>query len=383
MKSKGNLIFCIAFSIYLTTMIFTASMFGNMQVFSLILKLTRCGAYVLLLWKIIIETRYASGQMIRYALGAVGVLIVYNYSRYTWVVFLFLFLIACADVHFQDILKTYLWTNGIGIAIVAISSVLELIPARNSITEERQRYAIGFDYVTTGANFWMYWVLAYICFRKKKITLVEVAILEGITWIFYVLTDTKNAFAITTLAIIAALFLKVWNGRFGKGLFVFLIKDITILGTCLMGGLVYLYDKSEFVSTTVNELLTNRLSLSYEGVQNYGIHLFGRAIEWIGGTVYYDTETDFGSYNYVDSSYIQILLSYGIIFLIVLLIGYHLLGKRIVEQQEWYLGLVIVLSAAHSMFDPQLLWLQYDVFVLCLGYLFITGRDRQMQYLFG
>ena len=34
MKSKGNIIFCIAFSIYLATMIFTASMFGNMQVFS-------------------------------------------------------------------------------------------------------------------------------------------------------------------------------------------------------------------------------------------------------------------------------------------------------------------------------------------------------------
>ena len=101
-----------------------------------------------------------------------------------------------------------------------------------------------------------------------------------------------------------------------------------------MGGLVYLYDKNEFVSKTVNDLLTGRLSLSYEGIQNYGIHLFGQAIEWVGGTVYYDTETDFSSYNYVDSSYIQ------------------------------------------------LLWLQYDVFILCLGYLFITDKDRQMQYLF-
>lgn len=229
----------------------------------------------------------------------------------------------------------------------------------------------------------MYWVLAYICFRKKKMTLVEAVILEGITWLFYALTDTKNAFAITTLAIIVALFLKVWNGQFGKGMFAFLIKNITILGTCLMGGLVYLYDKNEFVSKTVNDLLTGRLSLSYEGIQNYGIHLFGQAIEWVGGTVYYDTETDFSSYNYVDSSYIQILLSYGIIFLIVLLImGYICLEKESWNDQEWYLGLVIVLSAVHSMFDPQLLWLQYDVFILCLGYLFITDKDRQMQYLF-
>ena len=382
LKSKGNIIFCIAFSVYLATMIFTASMFGNMQVFSLVLKLARCGAYVLLLWKIVMENQYSSGQIVRYGIGAVGVLIVYYYSRYTWVVFLFLFCVTCADVYFRDVLKTYLWTNGIGITIVLFSNLIELIPARDSITEERYRHALGFDFVTTGANYWMYWVLAYICFRKKKMTLVEAVILEGITWLFYALTDTKNAFAITTLAIIVALFLKVWNGQFGKGMFAFLIKNITILGTCLMGGLVYLYDKNEFVSKTVNDLLTGRLSLSYEGIQNYGIHLFGQAIEWVGGTVYYDTETDFSSYNYVDSCYIHILLSYGIIFLIVLLIGYHLLGKRIVERQEWYLGLVIVLSAVHSMFDPQLLWLQYDVFILCLGYLFITDKDRQMQYLF-
>ena len=243
MKSKGNIIFCIAFSIYLATMIFTASMFGNMQVFSFVLKLARCGAYVLLLWKIVMENQYSSGQIVRYGIGAVGVLIVYYYSRYTWVVFLFLFLLACADVCFQDILRTYLWTNGIGIAIVAMSSVWELIPARNSITEERQRYAIGFDYVTTGANYWMYWVLAYICFRKKKITLVEAVILEAITWLFYVLTDTKNAFAIATLAIIAALFLKVWNGRLGRDIFTFFIKNMTILGTCLMGGLIYFFEK--------------------------------------------------------------------------------------------------------------------------------------------
>ena len=92
MKSKGNIIFCIAFSVYLATMIFTASMFGNMQVFSLVLKLARCGAYVLLLWKIVMENQYSSGQIVRYGIGAVGVLIVYYYSRYTWVVFLFLFL---------------------------------------------------------------------------------------------------------------------------------------------------------------------------------------------------------------------------------------------------------------------------------------------------
>ena len=123
-----------------------------------------------------------------------------------------------------------------------------------------------------------------------------------------------------------------------------------------------------------------RLFLGKNAIDTYDIHLFETTgVKFIG---YGGTTESVYSYNYVDSSYIQILLSYGIIFLIVLLIGYRLLGKEIVQQQQWYFGLVIVLSAAHSMFDPQLLWLQYNVFVLCLGYLFVMDRDRQMQYLF-
>lgn len=380
-ENRGTILFCIALTIYLASMIFDASMFGIMTICSVFLKIAKYGAYALMLWKIIMDTEFSSRQIGRYLLCAVEILLVYYCTGNKNLIFLFLIIIAVSDVCFSKILKTYIWTNGLCIGTVMLFRAFELIPARNNFTEVRSRYALGFDFVTTGANFWMYLVLAYICYRGKKITWMEAAILETITYVFFAFTDTKNAFAITTLTIVMALILKIWNEQFGRKIFSFFIKYITLIGTLLISTLVFFFDKSTFVSETINGLLTNRVQLSYDAVQKYGIRLFGQAINWVGGAIYFEKE--YVDYNYVDSSYMQILLSYGIVLLTVIIVGYYLLGRMIVKEKAWYLGLVIILSAVHSTFDPQLMWIQYNVCFLTLGYLFIPDKEKRRQYLFG
>lgn len=380
-KNRSTILFCIAFSLYLTTMIFSASMFGIMNIGSMLIKLIKYIGYVLMLWKIISESRFSSDQVIRYIGIVIIILTIYQCTGNKSLIYLCLFVIAVADVYFSEILKTYLWTNGICMVAIILCRFLMLIPARDEFSETRSRYALGFDFVTTGANYWMYLVLAYVCYRKKKLTLAEAVILEIITYVFFAFTDTKNAFAITTLAIVMALILKVWNEQFGRQIFSFFIKYITLIGTLLISALIFFFDKSTFVSETINDLLTNRIQLSYDAVQKYGIKLFGQAINWVGGAIYFEKE--YVDYNYVDSSYMQIMLSYGIVLLTAIIVGYYLIGRMIVKEKAWYLGLVIILSAVHSTFDPQLMWIQYNVYFLTLGYLFIPDKEKRRQYLFG
>lgn len=380
-KNRSTILFCIAFSLYLTTMIFSASMFGIMNIGSMLIKLIKYIGYALMLWKIISESRFSSDQVIRYIGIVIIILTIYQCTGNKSLIYLCLFVIAVADVYFSEILKTYLWTNGICMVAIILCRFLMLIPARDEFSETRSRYALGFDFVTTGANYWMYLVLAYVCYRKKKLTLAEAVILEIITYVFFAFTDTKNAFAITTLAIVMALILKVWNEQFGRQIFSFFIKYITLIGTLLISALIFFFDKSTFVSETINDLLTNRIQLSYDAVQKYGIKLFGQAINWVGGAIYFEKE--YVDYNYVDSSYMQIMLSYGIVLLTAIIVGYYLIGRMIVKEKAWYLGLVIILSAVHSTFDPQLMWIQYNVYFLTLGYLFIPDKEKRRQYLFG
>ena len=244
-KNRSTILFCIAFSLYLTTMIFSASMFGIMNIGSMLIKLIKYIGYVLMLWKIISESRFSSDQVIRYIGIVIIILTIYQCTGNKSLIYLCLFVIAVADVYFSEILKTYLWTNGICMVAIILCRFLMLIPARDEFSETRSRYALGFDFVTTGANYWMYLVLAYVCYRKKKLTLAEAVILEIITYVFFAFTDTKNAFAITTLAIVMALILKVWNEQFGRQIFSFFIKYITLIGTLLISALIFFFDKKK------------------------------------------------------------------------------------------------------------------------------------------
>lgn len=378
--NKGTFIFKVALSIYLVTMMIDTSMFGYMELFSLISKVMRYFSYLLLIWKIIGEGQYVPNQLIGYSICGLVSLVSFWFTGSKPIVFLVLFLIAVTNVYFQEILKISLWTNGICLVIIMVCCRIGLIPDRYE-AGNRDRHSLGFNFVTTSCNYWLYFVLLYVCYRGKKITWMECILLEAVTYYFFAMTDTKNAFAVTSFVIILAYLLKVWKEQKGKYLVAFFIKNITWIGTVLFGVLMFLFDKVNFVTETLNSILSNRINLTCIAVENYGIRLFGQYIEWVGGTNQYDTE--WRDYNFVDSSYMQILLNYGIVILLILLIAYHFLGREIVKARDWHFGLAITLGAIHSTFDPQFLWMQYNIFILALGYLLIPDRSERRKYLFG
>ena len=379
-NDKGTFIFKFALCIYLVTMMLDVSMFGYMDLFSKVSKGMRYFAYLLLIWKIIGESSYTPRQLINYAICILISIISYRASGSKLFIFLMLCLIAVSNIYFQEILKVSLWTNGICLAAVILFCKIGLIPDRFA-SSLRNRHAIGFNFTTIGSNYWLYFVLLFVCYRKKKITWIECVILELVSYYFFTKTNTRNAFAATTLVILLAFILKVWKEDKGRYIFSFLIKNITWIGTALFGLLMFLYDKIDFVAESIDKILSDRIFLSCRALENYGIRLFGQYIEWVGGTNGYDTE--WREYNYVDSSYIQSLLSYGIVILLIIFIAYYFLGREIIIAKDWYFGLAIVLGAIHSIFDPQFLWMQYNMLILALGYLLVPDKTKRRKYLFG
>lgn len=376
---SNTIIFQSALFIYLITTLFASSLYESMNLFSLISKGIRYTAYLLLVWNIIQNSRYEHGQFVKCGAGILLSLISYRATGEKQLMFLMLFLMAIVNVHFDKVLKTYLWANGTGILLVLLSCKIGLIPDR-FYSSSRNRHSLGFGYPTTVSNYWLYFMLAYLAYRKERLTLAEGLVLEGINYYFFVMTDTRNAFAVSTLALVIAYGLKLWKGKYGKRFLAFFIQHIALLGTTCIAVLTFLWSQKVTVIMSLNELLSNRLLFSYEGLQNYGIRLFGQRIEWVGGTR--DFDIAYKEYNYVDSSYLQILLTYGIVVLLLLIIAYGFLGREIVRVQDWYMGIALIMGALHSIFDPQFLWMQYNVFLLALGYLMISDQTERKQYLF-
>ena len=69
--------------------------------------------------------------------------------------------------------------------------------------------------------------------------------------------------------------------------------------------------------------------------------------------------------------------------MLLIFIAYYFLGREIIMAKDWYFGLAIVLGAIHSTFDPQFLWMQYNMLILALGYLLVPDKTKRRKYLFG
>ena len=126
------------------------------------------------------------------------------------------------------------------------------------------------------------------------------------------------------------------------------------------------------IGDELNKLLTGRLSLASDAWDIYGITLLGQKIRWV-------VENEWLSqlrYDYVDSSYLNILFSYGLIVVIFIIIGYSIVGSLEISNNIYY-SLMILIIALHSAYDPQLLEISANPSILFLGYLFLNSAKRR------
>ncbi len=85
-------------------------------------------------------------------------------------------------------------------------------------------------------------------------------------------------------------------------------------------------------------------------------------------------------YNYVDSSYIQYTLLYGIFFMLLIIVALSLVTRNVVSENNELLAVVLAILAIHAMFDPQLLWLWYSPFAMLIGIKCFNPRQERQRF---
>ena len=213
------------------------------------------------------------------------------------------------------------------------------------------RESLGFIYASTGASLFFGFLLQYVFLRKERGRFWEYLILEGINVFFYWKTDSRLPFyfgtAVLLFFLIESLFKNHWRViRHLKGLFVAapgLLAVVTIVSYLL-------FDPSSSFWNKVDFLLTTRLTLGTNALAEYGVKLFGQPIVWIG----YGAGKGTGSYNYVDSSYLQILIHYGVIMLAAILILYTIGIIRAMKKNDYWTVCLLGIACLYAMTEPYL-----------------------------
>lgn len=366
-KYKGTeLIFIACFSMYIIASFFEYTLFfydgfEASASFGLLMKTIRYFVYLLIFVKII-HDRYLYNEFI-FLIGFFLMIILINYYviRDKSFVFLLFLLLLSRNIKGRIVIGTHFVVTSSLLIITVLCSQMGIIQdiVNDSV---RNRHYLGFFWTTTGPILFLFLSLEYYYLKKGKIGIISFLIINIVALFFYSMTDTRFTYLVTVLSSVTFLLLSYFpklNVIIAKGYYAFLSLPFL---TSLFAFLIHIkYNPLNDKWIKIDNLLSGRLKLGSSAIKDYGIHLFGTKIEWVGFQL---DGTLKGTYNYVDSSYLQIALSFGLILLMVVLLIYYYLLKSAYKDNSYFLVCIVSIILVFSVTEPRLVNLVFNPFVL-------------------
>lgn len=363
-------LFEIAYCIFLFETILQYSKYGEMEAIHLLFPALRILSYSILLIKLLLDfltKEFSLKETI--IIMVVGALLIISacVTKDKNLLIYWAFIVGANNVNFEKLIKISLFVHIVTIVFVVLScygGVLENRVYYRDVEQIEKRESLGFEYTTEIINLFFYMVLMWIYIRKDKIKPIEWIAMAGLILALYIKTDTKNAAALAMAAIIGSIVLKYSTSvrKFHKWYTVIAVAIFPAVA-CFIIWASYSYSEASTLWAKFNQLISGRLALGKSGILNYGILPLGQPIVWVGAV-----PENGAVYNYVDSSYVQILLNYGPIILSMILVGAVAAGLTLSKKKDTYLFLVLCIIAVHTTFDPQLVWIGYNTFVMLYSY---------------
>lgn len=362
----SEMMYLISVSIYLTFLMLDTTTFNPYIYYKIpiiIIAIMSCIVFL----KMILFDNFTKRELILSIIFFVSCTLVFLKSRLYYMVFLSVFIIGSKNIDFKKICKVYL-IIGIVITIIAALGVqFNIIEHVIRYRDDVPRYSFGSIYATDFASriFFLCAAYCYLNYENLKIRDSIIFWIAGIFVSYYcdARLDTISIFILSVFPIAK----NILNGRFYinhiNKYFKWLISlSIPIFAT-LSIGVSYMYNPNNKFMLFLNKILSSRLSLGKTGLDKYGITLLGEDIKMtgLGGSNKVVTE-----YFFIDSSYLQIALKYGIIFLVVVCIYYVLFMKNRLENDDILLPTLIVIVGIHGIIAHHFINPAYNVFLLAL-----------------
>lgn len=335
---------------------------------------------VLLILKEIVTLRHDTPYFSIFLICVLAFAITYN-SKDISIVILAAFIIEARNIEFSKIAEVSILIN-ICILIVTIYAsqhgLLEnRIFAKNDGTP---RYGLGFMYTTYPSQLLFFSTAAWVSIRNKSIKIWELLALLLANIYIYSETKTANPLICVVLLLILVFFAKIDKNFYNNSFVKFMGNNIFFICAAIIFSATILYSNVAWLKE-VDQLVSNRLRLGNTGLTEYGISIFGKNVV-LSGSEYGLLTVLQTKYNYIDSSYIQIAVKYGIIVIAYLLIGFRQVQKKLLSNNDIYSYISCIAVACQAMLDPQLIMLQYNPFILLLGVLIVRKGQKKDDMLY-
>ena len=288
-----------------------------------------------------------------------------------------LLVFSARDIDYRKLLGTFSFATFLVLILTIFASNKGVISNMFMRADGGYRFSLGFNYVSFASQRMFFALCSYLMFRGKKISYMELLVLLSATIYMHQQTSTSSPFYLSILILTYALFsIKI----FKKGFIIenFWISRVTNYGfiLALVVILYFCFYSSGNLFHLVDQFTHNRLRLSVDGFRNFGV-------SWLGQPISFTTLEMFGNftsnYNYIDSSFVQLLVIDGLIVSTFMLFALTKVMKYFISIQKDIVLACLGIMIIHGMFDPQMLVLRYSPLILFISRLFIMNPDNKIE----
>ena len=288
-----------------------------------------------------------------------------------------LLVFSARDIDFRKLLGTFSLATFLVLCLTIYASKKGIISNMFMNADGGYRFSLGFNYVSFASQRMFFALCSYLMFRGKKITYMELLALFLATIYMYQQTSTTSPFYLSILILTYVLFsIKIFKKEFI--IENFWLKKIANYGfiLALIITLYFCFYSSGNLFHLVDQFTHNRLRLSVEGFRNFGV-------SWLGQHIIFTTMDIFGNftsnYNFIDSSFVQLLVIDGLVVSAFMLFALTKVMKYFVSIRKDIVLACLGIMIIHGMFDPQMLVLRYSPLILFISRLFIMNSDNNIE----
>ena len=290
-----------------------------------------------------------------------GVLVYFQTNRLNFLVYSML-LVLLVNVDMKVVLRNYVVVAGILVVGVFLLSLVGIVPNLQYNRAGVIRNSFGFIYPTDFASHCFYLFLAISYLLKDKF--IWTRSLFGVLLSAFIIKYCDARLNALSILLATVIFIYFYYSKEKKLKIFALFPYSAVIFASIVTYLSYKFSWSNPFLVSVNKLITGRLALGRNAFDTFGVHLFGtRNVQFIGSGG--KTESVIG-YNYVDSSYVQMLFTYGIVPVVLLIIIYVVASRKQYKDGQYLLVAILSLIAFNCMIEAFWFVPTYNIFMFLL-----------------
>lgn len=334
------------------------------------MRYIRLLSYAMIAVYTVLYTRFTREEIIKY-MALISCVAIVSYTVHSVTLLAaFMFIFAAKDFDIYEVIRFVVVLQIITTIVIVAGCLAGIVPDWTYFISGRYRHSLGFFYPNRLSSIYFFIVIALFYLVGSGFNIIEIAGLEILNFVIFYFTNSRMAFALTTLALILFLFISVVDRMgmeisFNRKVYICLLVIIPLI--CIAACWIYKPSTMHLLSR-INGLISNRIQMGGAALHTKPITLFGNINEWygFGGLGYLYTQLA-GEYNAVDCSFVKIFLDYGVLLWALIIIGYAMAAAYAVDRGDKYLSIAILLVFVYCMIEPNLIEIGFNPFVLCLS----------------